>query len=513
MIEALIKALELVLFSPYIWLVIFLSAIYGISLGAIPGLTATMAVALFVPITYWMEPVPALAGIATMAACAIFAGDIPTTLLRIPGTPASAAYVDDAYIFTQQGNSEKPLGMALTGSVLGGLFGAVILILLGGQLAKIATMFSAAEYFWLYLLGLSSAVVVARGLVSKSLLGLLVGLLLATVGLSAVHTEARFTFGLPQLYQGISFIPAMIGLFGFSEVLRKTIELREDTSIEGIPEATESKSPKQGKSIIKRYIINPVVSLFKEPMRIISKRVWSFFRSGFIGSLIGMLPGAGADMASWVSLAASKKASHNPDEYGNGSLEGIADATTANNSALAGTWIPALVFGIPGDSITAIMIGVLLMKNLNPGPEIFNNQPILVYSIYVAFFAANVALLIVGYFAIKAGRFVIKVPQRILIPLILLFCIIGSYAIQGSYFDILIMLFMGLLGFFLERRDVPLGPIVLGIILGGPLEERFIQTITGSESIILPFFNRPITAVLGIGFLVLWGWTIWRNIK
>lgn len=514
MIEAIIEAIQHVILSPSIWLVILLSAIYGIFMGAIPGLTATMAVALFVPITFWMDPIPALAAIATMSACAIFAGDIPTTLLRIPGTPASAAYVDDAYAFTRQGHSEKPLGMALTGSVMGGLFGAVVLILLGGQLAKIATMFSVAEYFWLYLLGLSSAVVVSRGPVLKALLGLLIGLLLATVGLSAVHTEARFTFGLPQLYQGISFIPAMIGLFGLSEVLRNAIDLNPESfrgSATEVPAGMEDNL--QRESFFKRKIINPLVPVFRAPFALIARRKRHFLRSGLIGSLIGMLPGAGADMASWISLAASKRSSKNPEQYGKGSLEGLADASTANNSALAGTWIPALVFGIPGDSITAIVIGVLLMKNLNPGPDIFVNQPVLVYSIYLAFILANVALLIVGYFAIKAGRFVVKVPQRILLPLILLFCIIGSFAIQGSYFDVIIMLFMGVLGFALERREVPLGPVVLGIILGGPLEARFIQTLTGSEGIITPFFNRPIAAVLGIGFLLLWGWTIWRNFR
>lgn len=510
MTEAIIEAIQLVLLSPAIWGVIFLSAIYGLFLGAVPGLTATMAVALFVPITYWMDPIPALAGIATMAACAIFAGDIPTTLLRIPGTPASAAYVDDAYAYTRKGQSEKPLGMALSGSVMGGLFGAIILILLGGQLAKIATMFSVAEYFWLYLLGLSSAVVVSRGPVLKGLLGLLIGLLLATVGLSAVHTEARFTFGMPQLYQGVSFIPAMIGLFGLSEVLRNAIDLRKDSSAT-VPAEKEDIS--QEENFFKRKFINPVVLVFQAPFARIARRKRAFVRSGLIGSLIGMLPGAGADMGSWVSLAASKKSSKEPEQYGKGSLDGISDATTANSSALAGTWIPALVFGIPGDSITAIVIGVLLMKNLNPGPEIFINQPVLVYSIYIAFILANVALLVVGYFAIKAGRFVIKVPQQILLPLILLFCIIGSYAIQGNYFDVGIMLFMGLLGYALERQAIPLGPVVLGIILGGPLEERFIQTITGSDGIILPFFNRPIAAALGILFLVLWGWISWKNIK
>jgi TctA family transporter len=301
----------------------------------------------------------------------------------------------------------------------------------------------------------------------------------------------------------------MIGLFGFSEVLRKGIELNKDTSLTEPP--TEKETVEDRDPFVKRKITDPIVSVFKAPFALMRRRKRSFLRSGFIGSLIGMLPGAGADMASWVSIAASKQASDTPDQYGKGSLEGIADATTANSSALAGTWIPALVFGIPGDSITAIMIGVLLMKNINPGPEIFANQPVLVYSIYIAFIAANVALLIVGYFAIKAGRFVIKVPQRILLPSILLFCIIGSFAIQGSYFDVVVMLFMGILGFVLERRAIPLGPVVLGIILGGPLEERFIQTLTGAGGVILPFFNRPIAAILGFIFIALWIWVVWKR--
>lgn len=511
MIEAIYEALQLVLFSPSIWLVIILSAVYGIFLGAIPGLTATMAVALFVPITYWMDPVPALAAIATMTACAIFAGDIPSTLLRIPGTPASAAYVDDAYAFTLRGEEEKPLGMALTGSVFGGLFGAIVLMLLGQQLASGAAMFSVAEYFWLYLLGLSSAVVVSRGPVLKALLGLLIGLLLATVGLSAVHTEARFTFGFPQLYQGISFIPAMIGLFGLSEVMRNAIRLGNQSPTEALSE--ETKQGSEGNISFTDKIFRPILMVFKTPFRLLASRKRDFFRSGVIGSVIGMLPGAGADMGSWISMAASKRSGRTPDQNDQGSLNQILDATTANSSALAGTWIPALVFGIPGDSITAILIGVLLMKDLNPGPGIFIDQPILVYSIYLSFILANIALLIIGYLAIKSGRFVLKIPQEVLLPLILIFCIIGSFAIQGSYFDVGIMLLMGILGFLMERREIPLGPVVLGIILGGPLEERFIQTLTGSEGIILPFFNRPIAAVLGIGFIILWSWTIWKNIR
>lgn len=498
---ALIQAFQQTAMNPEVWLIILLAAIYGVFVGAIPGLTATMAVALFVPTTYWLDPIPALAAIVTMVACAIFAGDIPTTLLRIPGTPASAAYVDDAYAFTRQGRPETALGTALVCSVMGGLFGAIILIILGHQLAKIAAMFSVSEYFWLYLLGLSSAVVVSRGSTGRALLGLLIGLLLSTVGLSEVHTQARFTFGRPELFEGINFIPAMIGLFGLSEVLRNLGGFQQRDSDPDLPQ-----SAKSGEQFtwLKRILVEPIVGVIVPAWRLLMRRKGHGLRSGSIGALIGMLPGAGADIGAWVSLAASKRYSKEPEKYGSGSLEGLADATTANNAALAGGWIPALVFGIPGDSVTAIVIGVLLMKNVNPGPEIFQKQTVLVYSIYLSFILANLVLIPVGLAAIRAGRFVVRIPQRILLPIIVLFCVLGAYAMKGSYFDVGIMLGMGILGFLLERRDVPLGPVVLGIILGGPLEARFIQAVTGSGGTLLAFFDRPVAALLGILTIFLW---------
>ena len=228
-----------------------------------------------------------------------------------------------------------------------------------------------------------------------------------------------------------------------------------------------------------------------------------------------MLPGAGADIGAWVSLAASKRLSKTPEQYGRGSVDGIADATAANNSALAGAWVPALVFGIPGDSVTAIVIGVLLMKNVKPGPEIFQNQAALVYSICLIFLLANLILIPVGFLAVKAGGYEVRVSRRLLLPVILLFCEIGSYAINGSYFDIGVMLAMGLLGFLLERRQIPLGPVVLGIILGGPLEERFVQTLTSSDSSLAAFFARPMAATLGVVCILVWLTplltTLWRR--
>lgn len=503
MSEALLQALQQVVLSPDVLVIILMSALYGVFMGAMPGLTATMSVALFIPLTYWLDPIPALAGIVTMVACAIFAGDLPTTLLRIPGTPASAAYVDDAYALTQAGKSDYALGVALVSSVAGGLFGALVLMALGHQLARVATFFSIAEYFWLYVLGLSSAVVVSRGTLSKAALGMLIGLLLSTVGLSAVHTEARFTFGRPELYQGINFIPAMIGLFGFSEVLNNLIG---GTRLGGLAPAV---SPEPKRSFVQRFLVSPYADVIKPGFGVLKRRMRHTLRSGVIGSFVGMLPGAGADIGSWVSLAASKRASRTPEEYGEGSVDGISDATAANSSALAGTWIPALVFGIPGDSITAIVIGVLLMKNLNPGPDIFVEQAGLVYSIYLIFIVANLVLLPVGLLAIKTGSKVVRVPQKLLMPIILLLCIVGAYAINSSNFDVAVMLGMGLLGFGLERFGVPLGPVVLGIILGAPLEERFIQILTASGGDPLAFFARPVAAFLGVLCIALWMWAVW----
>lgn len=483
--EALTQALQQTVADPSVWVVVIGAAIYGVFVGAVPGLTATMAVALFIPIAYWLDPVPALAAVVTMEACAIFAGDIPNTLLRIPGTPASAAYADDSYRFTRLGQSRRPLGVCLVFSVAGGLFGAAVLMALGHQLARVATLFSVTEYFWLYLLGLSCAVLVSRGSALKATFALLLGLMLSTVGLSAAHAQARFTFGRPELFQGITFIPAMIGLFGFSEILRNMLTLHKDEEAKSNPARN------------KGALVGPA-------LRLLWSRKLSFARSGGIGSLIGMLPGAGADIGAWVSLAASKRMGRQLSDEDERALSGIGDASTANSAALAATWIPALVFGIPGDSITAIVIGVLLMKNVRPGPEIFEKQTALVYSIYLLFILANLVLIPVGLLAIKAGGYVVRVPRRILLPVILLFCVVGSYAINGSYFDVAVMLSMGILGFLLERREVPLGPVVLGVILGGPLEERFVQALSGADGVFSALFGRPLAAGLGVLCIAIW---------
>lgn len=497
MSEAWLQALSNV-FQLEVLAVIVAAAAYGLFVGAIPGLTATMAVALLVPFTFFLAETPALAAIVTLEACAIFAGDIPTALVRIPGTPSSAAYADDAYAITRRGRPAEALGTALVFSVVGGLLGAVVLVALAPQLARVAFHFTTYEYFWLTLLGLSCAAIVAQGSRLKGAVALVLGLLLSTVGLSAVHSTPRFSFGRDELITGVNFIPAMIGLFGVSEVLRNAIRIAQ-----GDPDSKAARAEILAARGIGARVVGSVGAVFARPLRLLAGRKLPSLRSSAIGSLVGMLPGAGADIAAWISYAVSKRFSKRPAEYGRGSTEGLADATCANNAALAGAWVPSLVFGIPGDSITAIVIGVLLMKNVSPGPEIFEKQPELVYGIYITFVLANLLLLPLGFLAISGGRFLVRLPRRVLLPMILVFSIVGAYAIGGSYFDVWIMLGMGLAGFALESFGVPLGPVVLGIILGGRLEEYFIQNLTKSDSF-LDFFSRPLAGLLGVVTLLLW---------
>lgn len=473
-------------FEPSLLAVIAAAAVYGTLFGSIPGLSATMAVALIVPLTYFLSPLAALAAVVTLEACAISAGDIPSALVRIPGTPASAAYADDLYQLAQRGQYRPALGVCIMFSVIGGLFGVAVLALFARPFASLATWFTVAEYFWLYVLGLGCAVVVSRGSALKGAFALLLGLLFSTVGLSPVHTEARFTFGRPELFQGINFIPALVGLFGLSEVLRSVRAL-------GTPAALAASAAPGSKG-----------SVFGGTLLLFWRRKWQTLRASAIGTLIGILPGAGADIAAWVTYGLSKRASKTPEQYGRGSLEGVADAGAANNSALAGAWVPALTLGIPGDSITAIVLGIMMMKNLQPGPEIFEEQAVLVHSLYLVFVLANLALLPAGYFAIRASGALMRVPRHTLLPIVVLFCVLGAYAIGGSYFDVGLMLVMGVLGFGLERWQVPVGPVVLGIILGGPLEERFIQAMTASQGSLLVFFARPSAAVLGIAAIAVW---------
>lgn len=487
--ESLAGAVEL-LIQPHVIVLAFASSFFGLFMGAVPGLTATMAMALLVPFTFFMDQVSVLVCVICMSGMAIFAGDIPATLVRIPGTPSSAAYCDDAYLLTQKGKASLALGLNVMVSALGGIAGALVLMLAAPLLARFASRFTSFEYFWLALLGLSATVAVSQGSTAKNGLALLIGLFLSTIGIDITLGFPRFTFGMVDLLSGISFIPAMVGLFGVSEVIRVSLETKE------------AQMPQ---------VHFGFFEMIREAVRGLRGKAYTAIQSSAIGTLVGALPGAGADIAAWIAYGAGKSSSKHPEEFGKGSEEGIVAGTAANNAALAGTWIPALVFGIPGDSITAILLGVLMMKGIQPGPSIFEKQGDLVYAIYLMFIIANLLLIPLGWLATRSGLLMLKVPKRILMPCILLFCIVGAYAINNSLFDVGVMLAMGVLGYMLQQVGVPSAPIVLGLILGPMLERNFMMSVMKTQGSLTMFFTRPISAVLALLTLAAWLYPLYRR--
>jgi TctA family transporter len=476
-------------FDPYVLWVILASAAFGLFVGAVPGLTATMATALLVPVTFFMEPVPAIASIVTATAMAIFAGDIPSCLLRMPGTPASAAYTDEAYAMTKKGQGELALGAGLVFSVVGGLFGTAVLIMAAPALAEVALKFSSFEYFWLVTLGLLCAVFIAFANPLKGIVSLLLGLLVASVGLDNPAGFPRFTFGNAELAGGLTLIPIMIGMFAVSEIIR---------SVSRIDEPWEMAQAKIG-------------NVFRGMWDLTKRYRMPVLRGSVLGTAVGVLPGAGADIAAWMSYAVSKKFSKEPEKFGTGHVEGIIEAGASNNSALAGAWVPALVFGIPGDSITAIVIGVLYIKGLNPGPSIFMQNAVSIYAIFMVFILANLLMLPLGIAAIKSAKQLLRTPRHVLMPVILLFCIVGSFAINNSMFGVVLVLAFGIVGYFMEENGFPVAPAILGMVLGAMLEEHFIRAMIRADGNFIVFFERPIALGLAVAafLVVFWPLAAW----
>ncbi|MEM8569671.1 MAG: tripartite tricarboxylate transporter permease [Pseudomonadota bacterium] len=483
-----LEALRLVL-EPEVLLTVLGASLLGLTIGAIPGLTAVMGVALLIPITFFMDPVPAIAAIASLAAMAIFAGDIPGALLRIPGTPASAAYVQDSHAMARAGRPERALGLSLVSASIGGVIGVMLLMLAAPLLARFATNFSSVEYFWLALLGLSCAAIISTGAPLKGILSLLFGLWIASIGIDEVAGQPRFTFGVTELMGGISFIPAMIGMFALPELIRN-MTLR----------SAPSEPPRMG----------PV---FDGLFRNIKRRWANVMRGSLTGSMIGALPGAGADIAAWVAYAIAKRRSKTPEKFGKGHDEGIVEAGAANNGALSSAWVPTMVFGIPGDSITAIVIGVLYLKGLEPGPVIFTKTPELVYAIFIAFLLANLILIPLGWLVIRLARNLLRIPPAYYLPVVFACCIVGSFAINNTTFGVIVMLIFGLIGWLFEENGIPVAPAILGIVLGGMLEFNFVTSMLKSDGHLWIFFSRPVAAFLALTVAIVWLWPLVKHIR
>jgi len=480
-------------FAPDVMIAILASAIYGLIIGALPGLTATMATALLVPVTFYLSPIAAIATIITSSAMAIFSGDIPGCLMRIPGTPASAAYTDEAYRMTLKGQAETALGICLWFSALGGIVGTIALVLIAPLLAEFALNFSTFEYFWLAILGLMCATLVARSSPVKALAAMLLGLLVSCIGIENPGGTPRFTFGSTDLLGGIDVISALVGVFALAEVMRALTQKEP-------PPIPERK----------------LGSILKGQIELTKKYPKQQLRGNIVGTLIGALPGAGADMAAWVSYSLSKRFSKEPEKFGTGHPEGLVEAGASNNAALAGGWIPALLFGIPGDTITAIAIGVLYMKGLNPGPTLFTEKASSMYALYLVFVIANIIMIPLGIMLIRASKYVLRAPRSLIMPIIMVFCAVGAFGAAGNnLFAVLIVAAFGILGYMMEENGFPVAAMVLGIVMGTMVEQNFVTSLIKSDGSIIPFVSRPIAAFLAFfTFLALfWPLIAWLRRK
>jgi TctA family transporter len=483
----LLEAFRLVA-APDVLVAIVASAIYGLVVGSLPGLSATMATALLVPVTFWLSPIAAIATIITASAMAIFSGDIPGCLLRIPGTPASAAYTDEAYAMTRKGQAEMALGAGLWFSAIGGIVGTLSLVLMAPLLAEMALSFSTYEYFWLAFLGLMCATLVARSSPIKAIASMLLGLLISCIGMENPAGTPRFTFGLTDLLGGIEPIPALVGVFAVSEVMRAMVT----------PEPPKLPKRKFGSILANQWMLT-------------KKYQWPMWRGNIIGIIIGVLPGAGADMAAWVSYAMSKRFSKEPEKFGTGHPEGLVEAGASNNASLASGWVPSLLFGIPGDTITAIAIGVLYMKGLNPGPTLFTERASSMYALYIIFIIANIIMIPLGIMMIRAASLILRAPRAAVMPVIILLCAVGTFATGNNLFAVVLVGLFGILGFVMERNGYPVAALVLGIVMGSMVEQNFITSLIKSDGDVLPFFERPVSSVLAaLTFMaLLWPAGVW----
>lgn len=471
MIDLLLQGLATVL-QPMALITLAAGVLAGITMGALPGLTATMAVALLTPLTFNLPPTTGLVMLCGVYCGAIYGGSISAILIRTPGTPASAATVFDGHALTLKGQAGKALGMSAIASFCGGMFSALALTFISPQLARVALSFGPPEYFAMGLFGLSIVSSISGSEVIKGLIAAAFGLLISMVGLDLLTGYPRFSFNVPDLLNGISFIPVLIGLFAVAEVFiaaeASLVTAKLDVKIAGmLPTLAEIKGC--AKTILK---------------------------GSAIGTMVGIIPAAGGDIAAFVAYGEAKRSCKDGDEFGTGVLNGVAAPESANNGVTGGALIPLLTLGIPGDAVTAIFLGALMLQGLRPGPLLFTEHGNVVYAIFAGMIVANIIMLFFGLVGIRFFSRVITIPKPILTPIVFVLCVVGSYSINNSVFDVAVMMLFGVLGYLMHKLRIPPSPIVLALILGPMIEGEFRRSLLMSYGSPTIFFGRPICLFL-----------------
>lgn len=467
----------------------FLGMAAGTVIGALPGLTATMGVAILLPLTFGMDSVTGMLTLLAVYCGGIYGGSITAILIKAPGTPASAATVLDGYPMSRRGEGGNALYAALISSVIGGIFSCIMLIFFAPKLAQAALKFGSPEYFSLALFGLTVISVATSKNAFKGLMMASVGLLITMIGIDPIEGVTRFTFGSTNLSSGIALVPAMLGAFALTEVYVKV----RDGDLSAGPAAGYSKASLKARDLLKYWK--------------------TILKASCIGTFIGAVPGTGAAISSFLSYNEAKRASKDPESFGKGNIEGVIASETANNAVTGATLIPLLTLGIPGDSVTAILIGALMMQGIVPGPTLFVDDVYWVYAIMGGLVIINLIMFLEGKFFCRFFINVTKIPANVLIAVIMILCVLGSFAVNNAVFDVKVTLVFGILCYVLSRLDFPMTPLVISMVLGSLAERNLRQSLVMSRGSFSIFLSRPISVMfLAVTFLLL-AVSVWKSLK
>ena len=460
--------------QPMNFLMIILGLTIGIVAGALPGITMLNAIVLVLPFTYLMGIVPALLLMIGVYCGGVFGGSITGILFNIPGDPMNVPTTWEGYRLTRKGQSQYALGLAIMSSAFGGLVSALFLAFFAPPFAKFALGFSTVEFFSVVVFGLASVSVLGQSSMASALISLCAGMFLGTIGTEATYGVERFVFGLPFLKTGVDFVTVLIGLFAIGEVLDQIVA----------PEAAPAPSG-AGASAMPRL---PLLDLW--PLR------WSLARGTAVGVAVGGLAGAGATVSSFVSYGLEKQVSKHPELFGTGHAPGLVASESSVNGSTGGAMIHLLTLGIPGSAATAVMMGAFLIHGIQPGPLLFSKQPVEVYTIVAGMVLANVVMIALGFLAALSFAYLMKVPAAILNTFIVVFCFLGAYALKNDMADVWLTMLFGILGFFMRRYDLPVPPLVMGIILGPMAEQFFLTSMIANGNDLTVFVTRPVSAVI-----------------
>ncbi len=460
-------------------LILSISSVAGIIIGALPGLTATMGIALLTGLTYGLKTEIALIVLIGIYVGAIYGGSISAILIGIPGTGSAAATILDGNKLALKGEGKIALNLATVASFIGTLFGMVCLAIFTPLLQDVALNFTSVEYSLLAIFGVTiCGSLTSAGEPLKGWIGGFLGLAISCIGFEGIYAYPRFTFGVVGLFGGIAMVSAMIGLFGIPSILS---ELAAGDTGTKVVQIDKRQSARTG--------------------GLIKKHIGLILRSGVIGTFIGAIPGVGEDVAAWLSYDSAKKTSKNPEKFGKGAYEGVIAAETANNSAIGGAMIPLLSLAVPGSAPTAVLLGALVLHGIRPGPMLNFEFPNFIIEMVALLILASLCMRIFGYLICQVAPKILSVPTFILMPVVGVLSVIGSYAININTFDLYVMFAFGIVGYFLEKQKYPAAPIVLGIILGPMADTNIRRTLMASSGSLTPFFTRPIAIVINLMIL------------